>query len=187
MTKSKNLLKLLAIISIVLVSVCALTGCGKKNKDNNSDEKAYLEPLKNYFDGIKEKDLNKVLSAFPDFMDMSSNITMTEIDELYNYYEGQYGKNVKINYEFGDAVALGEDELSELEDEIKSAYTDVEGVNDIDLTAGYTVTIKVTISGDGVEQAQEQTEENSEEPKTASDTVENEMYVIQYNGHWYAL
>lgn len=181
MIKIKNVLKVLVILCIVFVSVFAFAGCGKKK--DNENEKAYLEPLTNYFDGIKEKDLNKVLSAFPDFMGMESNITMTEIDELYAYYESQYGKNPKINYEFGGAVALGEDELSELEDEIKAAYPNA---GDVDLTAGYTVKTKVTIMGDGAEVNSEESEENNGEKKT-SDTVENDMYVIQYNGKWYAM
>lgn len=184
MIRSKKILKILTILLIIFVSVCTFTGCGKK--EDNNDEQAYKEPIINYFDGLKEKNLDKVLSAFPDFMGMSKNITMTEIDELYTYYEKQYGNNINISYEFGDAVALGEEELKELEDEAKSAYPEA---GDIDFTAGYTVTIKVTVSGSGAtekvnEDGSEENNENNNGGNAATDTVENQMYSIQYNGKW---
>lgn len=182
MIKGKKLLRIMAVMSIIFVSICVFTGCGKKKQ--NSNEQDYREPIISYFDGIKEKNLEKVLAAFPDFMGMSKNITMTEIDDLYKYYENEYGNNIKITYEFGDAVALGEEELAELEDEAKSTYSDA---GDIDFTAGYTVTVKVTVEGDGVTNNSEGTDEENKGEKTAKDTVDNQMYSIQYNGKWYML
>ncbi len=195
MTSNKrSLLKILSIVSIIMLSIFMLTGCGKKGDENKeaSAENAYLQPLKDYFEGIKNKDINQVLKAFPDFAKMSEKITSEDIDDLYSQYESLYGANIKIDYSFGDAVALSEDELKELEGEISSIYTDVEN---IDITAAYTVPVKVTISGDGIQENTESTEntENAEastettEENSNSNVEEDEMYAIQYNGNWYIL
>ena len=54
----KNLLKVVAIITIISMVVLGFTGCKKDNK-NESDEKVYLQPITDYFEGIKSKDLSR--------------------------------------------------------------------------------------------------------------------------------
>ena len=59
MLKSKNyLFKVLIVIAIIVSTIFVFSGCGKKNKNqSNTDDKAYLQPLTNYFEGIKNKEL----------------------------------------------------------------------------------------------------------------------------------
>lgn len=188
LNNKRSLLKFLAIISIVMLSIFMLTGCGKKGEENKeaSTENAYLQPLKDYFEGIKNKDINQVLKAFPDFAKMSEKITAEDLNDLYSQYESLFGANIKIDYSFGDAVALSEEEVKELESEIASIYTEVEN---IDITAAYTVPVKVTISGDGIQENTENGGESTEttEENSNSNVEEDEMYAIQYNGNWYIL
>ena len=184
---TKNLLKLLLVITIVLSSVFVLTGCGKKNKENKDEQvQAYLQPLKDYFDGIKNKDINLVLKAFPDFMNMSTKITEDDINDLYSQYESLYGANIKIEYTFGEAIALGEEELSDLENEIVATYTDLQT---IDITAGYTVPVKVTVTGDGIQSTEnsENADDANKNENSNTNTEDDEMYVLQYNGNWYIM
>lgn len=194
MLKSKNyLFKVLVVTAIIVSTIFVFSGCGKKNKNqsNSNNEQAYMQPLNDYFGGIKNKDLSMVLKAFPDFMQMSEKMTETDIDELYKQYETIYGANVKIDYSLGDAVALGEDEIKDLEDNLLSIYPDQENV---DITAAYTVPVTVTFKGDGVASNSNEennndannTENNTEENNT-SDTNQEDMYVIQYKGNWYIM
>lgn len=189
MLKNKRyLLKSLLVIAIVMSSIFMLTGCGKKNNDDNNEvaSEPYLQPIIDYFEGIKNKDINQVLKAFPDFMEMDSKISSSDIDDLYAQYESLYGANIKIDYTFGEVTALSEDDFTELEEEIKSIYTDMESV---DITAGYIVPVTVTITGDKIESTAENAEnENKEETeKTNNNVEEDEMYVFQYNGNWYMM
>ena len=93
-----------------------------------------------------------------------------------------YGANIKIEYSLGDAVALGEDEIKQIEEDLKAIYTDQEN---LDITAAYSVPVTVTITGDGITS-------NSDNNTIAGDnsnnnTEEEDMYVIQYNGSWYIM
>lgn len=199
MLKSKNyLFKVLVVIAIIVSTIFVFSGCGKKNKNqSNTDDKAYLQPLTNYFEGIKNKELSRVLKAFPDFMQMSEKITDTEIDDLYKQYESMYGANIKIDYSLGDAVTLGEDEIKELEDNLTAIYPDQEN---LDITAAYSVPVTVTITGDGITSnsneentaAENNADNNTAETNTDDSTDNNnteqeDMYVIQYNGNWYIM
>ena len=182
MLKSKKyLFKILVVIAIIISTIFVFTGCGKKDKSANAD-KQYLQPLTDYFEGIKNKDLSRLLKAFPDFMKMSEKVTDTDIEDLYNQYESMYGANIKIEYSLGDAVALGEDEIKQIEEDLKAIYTDQEN---LDITAAYSVPVTVTITGDGITS-------NSDNNTIAGDnsnnnTEEEDMYVIQYNGSWYIM
>ena len=197
MAKNKYILKALAILSIIMVSIFVLTGCGKNNeKKSEEDNKNYQEPLINYFDGIKNKNPEQVIKAFPAFMNMDSKIKSEDIDEFYAYYESLYGSDVTMDYSIGDAVKLGDDEISELEDEIKAVYN----VENIELSGAYSVTITVTFQGSGVSNSKQtegeetdettdtaETAENSEEVASKTDTEQDDMYVILYEGNWYLL
>lgn len=206
MLKNKrNLFRIILVILMIISSVFVFSGCGKKDENNQETvEEAYLQPLKNYFDGVKNKDVNQILKAFPDFMDMANKVTPEEIDSLYKQYEIMYGANIKIDYSFGEATALVEEDLSELESELSTMYNKEEN---IDITAGYLVPVTVTITGDGVEEnkqenATEPSTENATEPSAentdasseeATETESNnnieqdDMYVLQYNGNWYIM
>ena len=190
MAKEKRILRALATLLIILVSVFALTGCGKKEEEVKSSEPAYLEPLNNYFQGIQNKDAEQILKAFPDFMDMTSRITSEDIDDLYDSYKYLYGENIKFDYSFGEAIAIEESELSEIEEQISAMYEDA---GDIDFTAGYSVPVTITISGDGVvnsdveENLEEESEDDTNQELSNSGTEEDEMYVFEYNGNWYTM
>lgn len=192
----KYILKILIVSAIIISTIFAFSGCKKENKNQtNNDEKAYVQPITDYFEGIKNKELSRILKAFPDFMQMSEKITDEEINDLYKQYESIYGANIKIEYSVGDATALGEDEINDLEDNLLSIYTDQEN---IDITAAYIIPVTVTITGDGiVSDSSNENSENKEENSTIetdaedsneSDNKEQEdMYVIQYNGNWYLM
>lgn len=180
----KNLLKVVAIITIISMVVLGFTGCKKDNK-NESDEKVYLQPITDYFEGIKSKDLSRVIKAYPDFMNMSEKINDDDINELYSQYESMYGTNIKIDYTFGDAVGLGEDEIKNIKSNIEAI---VEDGQNIDITAAYYVPVTVTVTGDGIKQSSEENNADVTENENNANNIEQEnITVIQYNGNWYVI
>lgn len=181
----KNLFKIVAIFTIILMTVFGFTGC-KKNNKNESDEKAYLQPITDYLEGIKSKDLSRVAKAYPDFMKISEKITEDDINELYSQYESMYGANIKIDYSFGDAVSLTEDEINDVESNIAAV---TEENQNIDVTAAYYVPVTITVTGDGITNS---SEENNNTDGTGSEndtnnTEQQDVIVIQYNGNWYVI
>lgn len=188
MSKMKKFLKSFLVFAVITVGIFAFTGCGKKeNKQQNQE--AYLEPLTNYFEGIKTKDINKVLKAFPDFMEMASRITSDDINDLYTQYESIYGANIKFDYSFGDPVTLDQDQIEKLKEQFKAIYTDLEN---FDITEGYTIPVTVTITGDGITTNQTENNENSNTTDNSQDNSnnnveQNDMIVIKYNDNWYIM
>lgn len=177
MKNNKSIVKLIAVLSLIIVSIFMLTGCGNKNKKANTDEgPSYKDPLINYFDGIKNRDLEQVVKAFPEFAKMDEKIKSEDIEELYKYYQNAYGTDVTMDYEIGNAVKLEEVEISELKQQITTVYN----VENIDITEAYIVTITVTFKG-----GNSQSETETSIPN--SDTEQNDMYVIKYQGNWYML
>mgnify|MGYP004533886879 CR=1 FL=1 len=182
----KSLLKICLVALMILSTIVVFTGCGKENKKNNENtELAYEEPLKDYFDGIKNRDIGSILKAFPDFMEMSNNITENDINDLYSQYEELYGSNIKIDYELGTATNISEEDIADLKEQIKEIYQDL---GDVDITEGYTVPVTVTITGDGnTENTNEESSENNEDNNSNKNVEENNFYVLKYNGNWYLM
>ena len=175
----KKVFKLGLVIFVIAISMFMFSGCGKNNENNNQNPDAYLQPLKDYMDGIINKDPNQVLKAFPEFMNRKENITVDTINEMYTQYESLYGANIKFEYEFEQATKLEEADISALEEQIKGYYTDI---TEIDITEAYIVPLKLTVSGDGIkEESENQTEQNS------SHTDTTDFYVFKYNDNWYLI
>ena len=182
----KNLLKIVAIFTIILITRFGFTGCKRNKKNDTSDEKSYLQPITDYFEGIKSKDLSRVAKAYPDFMKISEKITEDDINELYSQYESMYGANIKIDYTFGDAVALTEDEINDVESNIAAI---VEDEQTIDVTAAYYVPVTITVTGDGITNSSEENNNTNgtESENDTNNTEQQDVIVIQYNGNWYVV
>lgn len=178
MIKKERLLKLIAVMMLAIMSVAMLTGCGKNGKKNDGGDKAYLEPLKYYFDGIINKDLDTHLKSYPDFANKGNLITMADIEDLFKTYESQYGANIKIDYAFGDATKIEGDAYSELVGEITAAYKEV---NKDDIKEIYDVPVTVNVEGDGLDQ------DNSENKEKAKGTEQHTFYVFKYKDSWYTI
>ena len=182
----KNLLKIVAIFTIILITIFVFTGCKRNKKNDTSDEKAYLQPITDYLEGIKSKDLSRVAKAYPDFMKISEKITEDDINELYSQYESMYGANIKIDYSFGDAVALTEDEINDVESNIAAV---TEENQNIDVTAAYYVPVTITVTGDGITNSSEENNNTDgiESENDTNNTEQQDVIVIQYNGNWYVV
>ena len=164
-----------ALVCILIISsVCIFSGCGKKEEQKEEISKEVYEvPIRNYMEGIKNKDISLILSAYPSFM---QTITQADLDAIYAKYEAMYGANIVMEYTLSDGVKIEEQkDLDTLASQIKEYYPDA---GDIHITAAYIITVELTVSGDGVKQEEQNAEENKNK-----DT--QDFYVYRLNDNWY--
>lgn len=177
----KKYFKSILIVALIILSLFALTGCGKNNSnDVNGDEKeVYEKPLRNYMEGLKNKNLDQLLQAYPEFMHMNEIITNDDLESAYNQYESMYGANIRIDYNLQDAVSVEEQDKENLVSELKELYPEA---GDINIETAYIITVELTVTGDGIQE--ENGEENADVSKNTA-TDEQDFYVYKYNGNWY--
>lgn len=170
--KINKICKALTVIMITIMCIIGFSGCGK-DKDADKDN-AYKEPLELYFSGIQERNLEKVLQAFPDFMNMGSMLTQQDIDVFYENYESELGPNITISYSFGEPVRYEGDDLEDFKAEIVAVN---DNVNKDDITDAYFVPVTMVVKGDGIEGS------DVENSTSVEDKVS--YYSFKYQGKWY--
>lgn len=181
---TRKIFKIIIIFILIASSMLTFSGCGKKDKNNGKEEVSrdvYETPLKNYMEGLKTKNIELVLSAFPAFM---QKMTQTDIDTTYAEYEAQYGSNITMEYTLGDATRItDEKDLDVLAAQIKEYYPEA---GDLKVSDAYIITVELSISGDGkAEQNEENTEGENGEEKRSKKTDSQDFYVYKWNDQWY--
>ncbi len=185
----KKILKNAFLFSIIIINLCMLTACGKKENNQNQDvsEDVYLQPIKDYLDGIKNKDIAQILKAYPDFMNMSNVITVENIDDVYKAYEKQFGANIKIEYSIGKATKVKDEDLGNIKAKLQQLYPNS---GEINIPRAYVVTVVLTITGDGIpkennEQANTEASIEAQEQNKVTATDSMDFYAYEYNEKWY--
>ncbi len=171
MLKNKRLLKVIAVLTVMVMSIFMLTGCGNKKEeeknDSNTTTNTYEDPIKNVVEGVGKANISKFMSAYPSFI--AENINQI-IDEDYlqsqlEDYEDIYGNNIEMSYSITNKEEISEEDLKEEEEELKDTYDE-----DVDITKGYNLEVELKIKGDEDE-----------------DTEEDSFEVYEINGTWYLL
>ena len=179
----KKTIKFSLVVLLVISNIFIFSGCGNKKGENvgskaEDAKEVYEAPLRNYMEGLKTKNIELVLSAFPDFM---QKMTQTDIDTVYAEYEAQYGSNIVMEYKLGDATRVVENhDLAVLANQIKEYYPDA---GDITVTDAYIITVELSISGQGKEEQSEDGENKDKAPAKKTDT--QDFYVYKMNDKWY--
>lgn len=180
---TRKILKTLVIFSIIISSIFVFSGCGKKENTNSGKEEVskdvYEAPLRNYMEGIKTRNIELVLSAYPEFM---RKMTQTDLDSIYARYEAMYGSNITMEYKLGEATRIeDEKDLGVLAAQIKEYYPEA---GDITISDAYIITVELSISGDGT-QTEENTEGENTEQKPSKKTDSQDFYVYRTGDNWY--
>ena len=187
---TKKILKTVAILLMIIASIFTFSGCGKKDSNNNNgkeevSKEVYEAPLRNYMEGIKTRNIELILSAYPEYM---RKMTQTDLDSVYATYEAMYGSNITMEYSLGDATRIeDEKDLGVLAAQIKEYYPEA---GDITISDAYIITVELSISGDGVQSTEENSEgENTdgenEEQKPSKKTDSQDFYVYRTGDNWY--
>lgn len=190
----KKLCKLTLIIGIIISSVFVLSGCQKNDKGTEPEQisrETYIQPLQNYLEGLKTKNIELVLKAYPEFMQMNSKIQLTDIEAVYARYEALYGANIAFDYNIGNPINVEESDLGTLTSKIKEAYPDA---GDINIDKAFILEVELTISGDGVQGTNNSEQQKGNADGNSSDNNETQrskatdrqdFYVYRFNGNWY--
>ncbi|MFA5658886.1 MAG: hypothetical protein WC900_06340, partial [Oscillospiraceae bacterium] len=103
------------------------------------------KPIDNMIKGIENQDADIFLSAYPEFLadQMDSYIDDDTMEDMYDSFEDEYGKNIKISYKVTDKDKLDKDDLTDYEEEIDDYYDEK-----VDIAEGYEVEVELTIEGD---------------------------------------
>lgn len=182
---TKRILKTLVVLLMIITSIFVFSGCGndEKNKNNSKEEvskEVYEAPLRNYMEGIKTRNIELVLSAYPEYM---RKMTQTDIDAIYARYEAMYGSNITMEYSLGDATRIEEEkDLGVLAAQIKEYYPEA---GDIAINDAYIITVELSISGDGVQTSEENSEGENEEQNPSKKTDSQDFYVYRTGDNWY--
>lgn len=191
----KKIFRFILIVAVIISSTIILSGCQKNDEGTEPEQisrETYIEPLQNYLEGLKTKNIELVLKAYPEFMHMDQKIQLTDIEAVYARYESQYGSNIVFDYNIGEQINVDESDYGTLAARIKEAYPDA---GDINIDKAFILGVELTISGDGVEDTsnEEKQEENNEadssqenaETQKSKITESQDFYVYRYNGNWY--
>ncbi|MBR2240771.1 MAG: hypothetical protein IJ890_05280 [Clostridia bacterium] len=170
MLKNRKGLKLVALLTIMLMSICVLTGCQKNenNKDNKENNEALCEePIKNAIEGLTEGNSEKFLKAYPDFISetIKDVYTNENIGVMLEYMKEEYGDGLNVTYEITEKEEISSDDLSKVEENLKLRYD-----KEISITKGYVLNVNMNTKGADKEEK------------------ENEKYkVYEIDGNWYLL
>lgn len=140
--------KYLGLFVIMLLAV-VMTGCGgSKTLTKNSTPEELLDV---YMEGFKNVDPDKVISIYPDFAKdyYKKYITKERIQRSLD----NYGRNVELSYEITGKDKLSDDELEELNENIKNVFT-----NPVLPSECYKINGSTTIKGSDEEHTSEITE-----------------------------
>ncbi len=170
MLKNTKVLKIVAIIAMLVMSMYMLTGCG--NNESKKDKKAdnvegYEQPIKYLVEGLSEANSEKFLKAFPGFISeqvkqyFDADYLQTALDRA----EDEYGANVKMTYKVTGKEEISEDDLKDMAEDVKDSYDE-----EVEITKGYVVDVEITTKGDDTE-----------------DTEEDSFDVYEIGGNWYVL
>jgi len=156
-----------AVIAVVIFGITTIFGGG------------YKKPIDQYFDGINSGKAETFIKAFSKGQEKEIKKDDEEMDDvkdmleerkkyLEEAYEDEIGDDIKIKYKVLDAVKMTKDELNdddidECEEWLEEEYYD----DDVEISSGYRVALKITYKGD----------KGSKEQFTT-------MEVYKVNGHW---
>lgn len=124
--------------------------------------KGYKKPIDNYFNGMIKGDVDKYLSAFPEFMDMADQIDEEDMEDMVDDLEDEYGEKLKVSYDITKKEKIKKDNLKDVQEYISERYDE-----DVKVSKGYEIKVKATIKG-----------------KDDEDTDTQKMYVYKIDGKW---
>lgn len=155
----------LAVLIILLVLVFGGNGGMTKPIDN-----LIAITFKGKFEKIKDMAPAEYWEYMEDEYDLDIDEMIEEAeenaDDMMDYYEEEYGDNIRVSYKVTKKKELSDKKLEGIAEALADAYD----LDEDKFTSAYELDVEMTIKG---------SEDDDEE--------ENEMTVIKYAGKWYAI
>ena len=150
----KRFLKIFVITIFALI----ITGCGSKELSKNA---SLDELFDTYKEGLKNVDVDKLISIYPDFTHekLKKTVTKEAIEKTIDYY----GDDMEVTIDVTGKEKMAEDELESFNYDIKQEYS-----NYVLASECYSVKGNISIKGS----------------KKENSTSIKEMYYCNFDGTW---
>lgn len=169
--------KLLALMLAALM-LLSFAACDGGNGDEEEEELTYEAAAENYEKLMNGKTdyLEKLApQKYWDFLEEEENIDLDDViddfEEMYedrlDYWEEEYGKNIKITVKITDAEKMDSDDLKEVAEALADRY---DFLKKSDVKQAYEVDLKMTVKG----------ADDKEED-------EEEAVIVEIDGGWYLI
>lgn len=162
MLKNKSILKLVAVLTVMVMSMAMLAGCGAKKEEKKVS--SFEDPIKNYIEGVAEANSEKFLKAFPTFISdtLKSIFSDDYLKEIKKENEEKFGEDVTISYKVKEKTEISQDDINSIKESVKTTYD-----KELNITKGYKVDLDITTKG-------------SKDEETDSETID----VYEVDGVW---
>lgn len=129
---------------------------------------SYKKPIDYMFKGLEKANSKTFIKAFPKVMkdNIEDKYDDDELNDLMETFEKEVGEKVKITYKILDKEKIDKDDLEDVQDSLEDTYDDAKK-SEIKVTAGYKVTVKITVKG--------------KDDKESNSTT---IYVYKIGGKW---
>ena len=129
----------LSAVAVIVVVIIVLAACLTP---------AYEKPIEHFVTGVEKGSYKTLKKAFPEFVidEFEDSYYSIEdvLENLHDEAEDEYGKKFKLSYEITKKSKLDDDDLEDIEDVIDDYYDE-----DVKVSAGYELKVKLKISGGG--------------------------------------
>lgn len=126
------------VIIIITVASSIISGWG------------YKGPIKNYYKAVNKESGEIYLKTMPEFVaeyrDIDEDDADETMEETLEYLGNSVGKDPKVSYEILEKTEMLEKQLEAKEESINKTYKD-ELDDEVEVSAGYNVLLKITAKG----------------------------------------
>lgn len=140
----------MVIAIVVIVGMLVIAGVVTAlyfGGNQTAGKEAFAKVVEQYMKGYEEKDVNKILKTYPQFM-QDALLKDSTADKIWENIESSFseslGKDWKASYKMGEIAKISSSDISALKSDLESTYS-----VKLDFTSGYWVAADMTLSGNG--------------------------------------
>lgn len=133
------------IIGILIIAGVIVAIYYGTNKSGASEE--YTKVVEEYMLGYQNKDVNRIMNTYPQFMrdNILSNSTPEDIwADIDKSFSETLGDDWKATYTMGAVATISDSDITALKSDLQSTYNTT-----LDFTSGYWVAADMTLTGKG--------------------------------------
>lgn len=133
------------IVGILIIAGVILAIYYGTNKPGTSEE--YMKVVEEYMLGYQNKDVNRIMNTYPQFMrdNILSNSTPEDIwEDIDKSFSETLGDDWKATYTMGAVATISDSDITALKSDLQTTYNTT-----LDFTSGYWVAADMTLTGKG--------------------------------------
>ncbi len=145
--KSKLPMVIAIVVIVGMLVIAGVVAALYFGGNQTAGKEAFAKVVEQYMKGYEEKDVNKILKTYPQFM-QDALLKDSTADKIWENIESSFseslGKDWKASYKMGEIAKISSSDISALKSDLESTYSVT-----LDFTSGYWVAADMTLSGNG--------------------------------------